>query len=476
MFYRAYDDDGYPVKCDNFFRWSKNGANEGEPIFVVGRPGRTDRLYTYEHLEYFRDYLYPDYLKGYNAIYQAYYDYYHKYPEKEYLLNRVMGWGNSRKSFAGRLAGLKNEFIMKKKKDFQNELMERVNGDPELRNNYGHLWNSIDSVVTELGQYSKKRAILRFNRTIRPIYYDYAERMLQIADQKKLSNEERDEDFQDANLNENIDSLFAQDFDQELNDEILKASLRFLYGTCDSSNPYYEFIGEFDNSDKMVSELKNMSKLINKKAFIQISENDAEGISRIEDPFINYVKWIKNISSEINEKVRELNNTLSVLNELLGEVIYYVYGDKVPPDATSTIRISDGVIKGYEYNGTIAPGKTTYYGLWDRYESFNKKTYPWGLHERWRIPPKELDLSIDIGFASTNDIVGGNSGSSVINKNKEVVGLVHDGNIESLAGHTIFLEENNRTVATDSDGLIESLKHIYKTERLVEELLNGKLE
>jgi V8-like Glu-specific endopeptidase len=97
------------------------------------------------------------------------------------------------------------------------------------------------------------------------------------------------------------------------------------------------------------------------------------------------------------------------------------------------------------------------------------------LHERWQKVPEELDLATDIGFASTNDIVGGNSGSSVINVNKEVVGLVHDGNIESLAGHTIFLEENNRTVATDSDGIIEALRYIYKADKLVEELLMGKL-
>jgi hypothetical protein len=133
------------------------------------------------------------------------------------------------------------------------------------------------------------------------------------------------------------------------------------------------------------------------------------------------------------------------------------------------------VIKGYEYNGTIAPAKTTFYGLWDRYESFNKKTYPWGLHERWRTPPKDLDLATAIGFAATNDIVGGNSGSSVINIHGEVIGLVHDGNIESLAGHTIFNEKNNRAVATDSKGLIEALKHVYKAERLVNELNNGGL-
>jgi hypothetical protein len=176
-----------------------------------------------------------------------------------------------------------------------------------------------------------------------------------------------------------------------------------------------------------------------------------------------------------NPQDKDLKNSLEVLNQKLGRLIYEAYKDQIPPDATATLRISDGIIKPYEYNGTIAPGKTTYFGLWDRYFSFGQKTYPWGLHDRWKKIPEGLDLSIPIGFASTNDMVGGNSGSAVINKNREVVGLIHDGNLESLAGAFIFLPENNRAVATDSWGLMEALKLIYKTDRLVIELETGKL-
>lgn len=158
----------------------------------------------------------------------------------------------------------------------------------------------------------------------------------------------------------------------------------------------------------------------------------------------------------------------------MGEVIFSIYGDQIPPDATSSLRISDGQIKRYNYNGTIAPGKTTYFGLYDKYNSFGGSTYPYGLHPRWKTPAEGLNLSTPICFASTNDIVGGNSGSSVINKNKEIIGLVHDGNVESLAGDVIFLEENNRSIATDSYGLMEALKHVFKTEELVDELLTGK--
>ncbi|MCW8849087.1 MAG: S46 family peptidase [Melioribacteraceae bacterium] len=475
MFYRAYDEEGNPVKTDHYFSWSKKGAEDGEPIFVVGRPGSTDRLYSIEQLEYFKNYTFPFSLKGFNAIYDAYYEEYQKFPESDELLNRVMGWGNSRKSYAGRLAGLNNEYIMKKKKDFQKDLISKVNSDPEIKEKYGHVWKSIETVINELSQYSVQNTINRFSRFIKPVYYKMAEQMIYIAEQKKLPNDDREDDYKDENLEVLIDKIYPKEIESDLEDNILAASVKFINSLVNSDHYLIKNVFDSKQGKEAVKSLKSKSNLLTKEGYLKIAQMDADEILGLDDPFIKYILFIKEESKRINPKVGELNNTLSVLNELLGEVVYSVFGNRIPPDATSTLRISDGVIKGYEYNGTIAPGKTTYYGLWDRYESFNKKTYPWGLHERWKTPPSELDLSTDIGFASTNDIVGGNSGSSVININKEVVGLVHDGNIESLAGHTIFLEENNRTVATDSDGLLQALIHVYKTDNLVKELLNGKI-
>ena len=182
-------------------------------------------------------------------------------------------------------------------------------------------------------------------------------------------------------------------------------------------------------------------------SLITAEENDSvllvmtpQEILNSDDTFIQFILKSKSVFDSLATARKELENSLEILNQKLGEAIFEVFGEDISPDASLTLRISDGVIKGYEYNGTIAPGKTTYYGLWDRYISFGKKTYPWGLHPRWQTPPVELDLAIPIGFASTNDIVGGNSGSSLINQNMEVVGLAHDGNLESLAGHFIFDE------------------------------------
>jgi hypothetical protein len=153
----------------------------------------------------------------------------------------------------------------------------------------------------------------------------------------------------------------------------------------------------------------------------------------------------------------------------LGRALFEVYGTELPPDATFSLRITDGVVKGYEYNGTIAPVYTTYYGLYDHYYSYGPDTF-WDLPDRWLSPPEGLDLSTPVNFVSTADIIGGNSGSPVLDRELRIVGLAFDGNIESLPGDYIFLPESNRCVSVDVRGVMEALEEMYQADRLVEEL------
>jgi len=146
-----------------------------------------------------------------------------------------------------------------------------------------------------------------------------------------------------------------------------------------------------------------------------------------------------------------------------------VKGTDLPPDATFTLRLADGVVKNYNYNGTTAPVKTTFFGLYDRHYSFDGK-FPFNLPARWENPPLEL-LKSPMNFIATNDIIGGNSGSAIVNKNKEAVGLIFDGNIESLPGSFIYDGVSNRSVAVHAGGIYAALKYIYRADRLVNELI-----
>ena len=154
--------------------------------------------------------------------------------------------------------------------------------------------------------------------------------------------------------------------------------------------------------------------------------------------------------------------------------MFEVYGTTIPPDATMTSRISDGELKNYEYNGTIAPVETTFYGMYDRYYS-NDTKYPWGLPERWLNPKEGFDMSTQYNFISTNDITGGSSGSAVINKEAEIIGVAFDGNIESIPGNFLYNPSNNRMVSVSSEAILQILRYIGDANRIADELEAGKI-
>ncbi len=476
MFFRAYENDK-PVKSEQFFKWSKAGAKEGEPIFVVGNPGRTQRLYSVAQLEFFRDKNYKYSLLQQNESYKIYYELLQSHPERyTELINMVMGIGNGRKSYAGRYMGLRDEYVMALKKDFEKKFRAKVNADPELKSKYGHIWDGIKSNLDELRKYIDESIAFQINPRGGVAYFSMAEKVIKYAEQMKLGEENREADYKSDKLAATLADILQSKIDLEFQMKSVRAYANVLRGVLGDQHPMVVKLLGDKKDDEASKYLIDNSSLTSKEKFDQLIKKSPDEILSSDDPFIYFVRNSQAKMKEIRPRITEINNSLSVLNQMLGEVSFLIYGNQIPPDATGTLRISDGRIQGYEYNGTIAPGKTTFYGMYDRWNSFNKKDYPWGLHPRFQKIPEGFDLATKLDFASTNDIVGGNSGSSVINEKREVVGLVFDGNLESLAGDFIFLPEINRTVAVDSKGLLESLRYYFNTDRLIRELESGKIE
>ncbi len=474
-FLRAYE-NGKPVKVKHFFKWSKKGAREGEAIFVVGRPGNTDRLLSMRQLQFFRDTRTPIVLNRFNELYKAYYKFFEQHPERrQELLSRLLSVANTRKSYAGGLMALNDDYLMKKKSDFEKKLRQKVEANPKLQKEYGNIWNEIDQVFNRLNKFEKEQLALLMSRYYMCDYQQTARNIVEYAEQMNLPEAERKPQYKANKLEQTKKNIFVATKDKELQDLVLIAHADFLDKVLGTKHKLSQIAYGGKTGEEALKFFVKKSKIADQKYVDKLVAKGAKAILNSQDPLIKYQIEAAKMKKSVKAERGELYNTLEVLNNRLGRLIFETYGTIIPPDATLTLRISDGRIKQYEYNGTIAPGKVTFYGLYDRYHSFGKKDYPWGLHERWQNPPAELDLSIPMGFASTNDIVGGNSGSTIINKNAEVIGLVHDGNIESLAGRYAFLGENNRAVATDSWGLMEALKYIYKTTRLVKELDKGKI-
>ena len=476
MFLRAYDDNGEPINTDFYFEFNPEGADESEPIFIIGRPGDTDRQVSVAELKYQRDVRHPALVTYIDAIYYAYYDMFTKYPERESeLLNRVMGFGNSRKSFYGGLLGLQDESLMQRKIEFENKLKQKVESDSELNKRYGHIWKGLERVFKEKTENGFKEFLYSLLPYGRPQYLTMAKEIFDLAQQLKLPEEEREEKYKSGNLDTTIAEIYPDDFDVELNKKLMRAFVAAVYHELGADDDMTKKLFNGNKGDEAVDYLLSNSFLSSKQKLMTIPEMSGEELLNSDDLLIYFIKETRDDLEKLKKENDELDETQSVLNQDLGQLIVEVYGDQMAPDATLTLRISDGVIKGYEYNGTLAPGKTTYHGMYDRYYSFGEKLYPWGLTPNWQSPPEGLELKTPLNFAATLDIVGGNSGSSIVDQDAKVIGLVFDGNMESLAGDYLYMPEANRAVAVDSKGLFEALKHVYKTERLIEELSTGKL-
>ena len=188
------------------------------------------------------------------------------------------------------------------------------------------------------------------------------------------------------------------------------------------------------------------------------------------DPLIVLARKLDPIVRE-QQRFSEVNieGPLTTAGEKIGQARFAAYGKSVSPDATFTLRLSYGAVKGYPMNGTVAPPNTTLYGLYDRALSFGRKP-PFALPARYMERQSKLDLSTPVNFVTTNDIIGGNSGSPIVNRNGEIVGLVFDGNIESLVGNYVFNEENNRTVAVHTAFMMEALRKLYDADALANEI------
>jgi hypothetical protein len=474
-FYRVYDENGKPLKTEHYFKWSKGGAIEGEPVFVVGNPGRTNRLSTVAQLEYMRDILYPrtlDMIDGLVAIYQ---DLLKSNPaDEEELQNKLMSYQNSQKAYGGMLAGLRDPVLMAKKRDFERSFKSKVQQDPELSNKYGGLWDKIAEVRNEMRSFDKELYAYQRHPLSTPEYFFIAEDIIDLAEELERPAAERNDELANRGIDSVVSEIYPEDINKEMQRQMLKSFVEKIYNNLGSDNPLVQKFTGGRRGEEAVNYVLNNSHLTSKEKTIALVKKGSDAVLNSDDPFIYFLQNSNQRRAELQSRSGKLTQVESAYSQSLGRALFEVYGTSIPPDATFTLRISDGVVQGFPYNGTIAPPVTTFYGLYDRYYSF-KKEFPWNLPEKWKTPPAEFDMHTPFNFISTNDIIGGNSGSPIINKDGEIVGLAFDGNIQSLPGNFIFTTEENRTVAVHSEGMVEAIQDMYKATGLSEELRSGKL-
>ncbi|PJA97087.1 MAG: hypothetical protein CO129_03025 [Ignavibacteriales bacterium CG_4_9_14_3_um_filter_34_10] len=474
-FMRAYDENGEPLKVDHYFKFSEYGAQPGEPLFVVGNPGNTQRLKTVAQLEFYRDFTFRNSAFRLKGMVDNMYELMQEYPDKaEEIKNVLFMITNSEKVNIGMYKTLIDPIFMARKKAFEKDFKSKVMANPKLAEKYGHVWQGFERTRAELRMTAPERSAYKFNPMSAPVYFKVANSLIEYAEQMKLSEESRSSKYQKKNLDSTIVSIFPEKIDvpAEMKKIRLQADIITLNMGLEDLTAKKFTGGKRGNA--AVDFVKSKSSIMSEEGVLSLIRKGPDAILSSDDPFISIILSTRDRVKELDAKVNEIQATESALEDQLGQALYEVYGVSIPPDATFTLRISDGMMKSYEYNGTVAPLFSTFYGMLDRYYS-NNGEYPWNLPERWSNPSEDFDPSTPLNFISTNDIVGGNSGSAVINKNAEIVGAAFDGNMESLEGSFLFDQTSNRTVSVASQGILEILQNVTNAGRIAAELKNGKI-
>lgn len=464
-FLRAYE-NGKPIKTNYYFKWSNEVVEEDQLVFVVGNPGSTDRLNTIEQIEFERDFRYPMMVSMLKDLYEIYEEMVEETNAEDYgLIARLYSIGNALKVYEGTYKGLLDPILMARKKDFENTFRNSVLRDNSLKIKYGNLWEDISFSISELKTSARKSFAYTVSNFYSPQYLIIAFRLLNLIDDMNSDKIKKEDFIKEA------EKIYPSDLNHNLQKRLMDVQLKVWRNNLSPESEIIKYFSKFNSAEEVIIN----SYFSTKEKFLDLIKKPAEEILKIDDPFLFFLLSTKEELKQISEENKKTNQRLLVLNQMLGEALYQVYGSSIPPDATGTLRIADGIVKSYNYNGTKAPIKTTFYGALDRYYSFDKK-FPFNLPSYWENLPSEFNLSTPLNFISTNDIVGGNSGSAVLNKNAEVVGLAFDGNIESLPNTFIYTTEANRTVSVASVGMYNAIKYIYKANKLSDEIISGKLK
>ena len=473
-FMRVYDDEGDPLNtADNFFEFDDDGLQPGDAVFVVGNPGSTSRLQTVAELEFRRDVGDRGVLAFIENRIDALQAFEGANPEvarRMDLTNDIFSLQNSQKAYKGQLAGLADPVILTKRMRAEEQLQDSLEVPTRVRE-YGRMISRMAEI-----QETKREHAPAYATFLALTSEDYeSSTFARALIGFQVMNVGRANPGAAAGLRTQFRVI--DDKPVELEVALMAARLQEFADHFGADTPWVGEILQGRTPEEAARSIHARSVLSDSATAIAA----VEGMSlRPTDPAMLVVQGYLPAFQAFQRMLGEISSEEERIAARLGRARMDIYGTGVlPPDATFSLRIADGVVEGFPYNGTIAPAFTTMFGLYDRHYSFASQygdptESPWALPDRWLPVPDGLELSTEVDFVLTADIIGGNSGSPVVDRDLEVVGLIFDGNMESLPGDYIYLPELNRAVAVDVRGIVEALGAVYEMDALVAELRSGQ--
>lgn len=485
-FFRAYE-NGQPAKTPHFFKWSDTGPAGGDLVFVTGHPGTTNRLETLAKLKHRRDFALPYTLARLRALEAALNQYSEQSGEKRrQAATDLHSVANARKAFSGQLQGLLDPNIMAQKKAAERGLVEAaIQGkfraqmipgpvDPKALSAPDDVLNALEAIEAtqeKLRAFEKPYSLVEVGHAFYSPLFGVARHCVRMGDELPKKSAERLREYRDSNL----DSLKFQLFSPaplyaDLERQKLATSLTLLAETLGGENDLVKRALAGKNPASRADELIGGTKLFDPAERKRLVDGGKKAVDESKDPLVVLAREIDPDSralrtryeTEVEEPERQAYGALS-------GVRFLAFGNSVAPDATFTLRLAFGTVQGYEVGGEKLNFHTTFGEAFDKSAKLDGRE-PFDLPKRWLDGKSKLDASTPFNFVSTADTIGGNSGSPVLNRAGELVGVNFDRNRHGLVRNFVYTDVQARHIAVHSKAVLEALRKLYPAEALVKEL------
>jgi hypothetical protein len=471
--FRVYE-NGKPARIQHYLKWSEAGVSENELVFVSGHPGRTSRLFTVAELEYIRDRRLPYALERLRNLEVLLLSYSARSDENARRAKEdLFGVQNSRKAFIGEMAGVLDPNLMEEKKAAEKKLRNAVAANPDLKDAAG-AWDKIAEAQRVIAESALRYNLLEAGQGFHSDLFGIARTLLRAAEEKPKPNAERLREFGDAGLASLEFQLFSEKpIYDDLEQLLLGDSLTFLVGKLGYSDPLVQRILAGKSPQERASELVRGTKMKDVALRKKLYAEGRPAVDAARDPLIELARLIDSEARALRKIVETQSEIKQQAQAQISKARFAIEGTSTYPDATFTLRLAYGTVKGYEENGQHVPFQTTLAGLYERGAEHGNQP-PFDIPPRWLKRKSALDLKTPFNFVCTADIIGGNSGSPVVNRNGEFVGIIFDGNIQSLVLDFAFTDKQARAVSVCSQSIIEALRKVYDAKGLADELTGGR--
>jgi len=462
--FRAYE-NGRPVESKEYLHWSHTGVKDGELTFVSGNPGTTGRLMTMAQLEYSRDVSYPLLYAKLESMIKALEAYSAQSPDNKRVAgDDMLSAQNSYKAYTGFLAGLRDPQLMARKRDEEQTLRAAVEASPEMRQKFGKVWDDVAAAYNQFRPYSKEYSLTTM---VLSDLFNIARHVLRLPEEMKKPSDKRLREYRDSALPSLEQEIYSPaPITDSLEIAVLAEDFRFMQIQLGSDHELVKKILDGKTPEQAAEMYVKSSKLKDVAERKRLA-GDLAAVQKSDDGMIRLARILDRPNRELRKRYEDsIEASLTTSASKIAQAKFATKGSSTYPDATFTFRIEYGPVKGYTLNGKKVPYATNFAGLYKHATGVE----PFKLPPSWEKAKSSLNLSTPFNFVTTVDSHGGNSGSPTIDTKGEVIGILFDGNIESLPNRFVYTDEVSRSVHVASQGIVEALRKVYKTERLLKEI------